>query len=294
MSLNSVNTNMGAMVALQSLDSTNNQLAAVQKQISTGYKVADATDNGGAFAVAQRVRSDVASLTTVNDQLGGTQGLISTTLSSLTDASNQLNSMGQVLTQLSDGSISSTERAQYQQQFKTDVTALKNMFSNATYNGKSLIGGVNGKTATGATVIQNEAGGTYGIVSFGGLQGSLGSSTFTYASATAFFTSVASMQADNATQAQAAMTATGVFSNLKTAMGSALNYYGAASSYVDTTISYNSDKIDALNAGLGSLVDADLAKESAQLQSLQIKQQLGEQSLSIANQAPQTLLSLFK
>jgi flagellin len=294
MSLNSVNTNMGAMVALESLDSTNSQLTSVQKQISTGYKVADATDNGAAFAVAQRVRSDVASLTTVNNQLGGTQGLVSTTLSSLTDSSNQLNNMGQVLSQLADGSISSTQRAQYQQQFKTDVTQLKNMFSNATYNGKSLIGGVNGGTATNATVVQNEAGGTYGVASFGQLNTALGATTFTYASATAFFTSVASLETANSTQAQQAMTATGVFSDLKTAMGTALNYYGSASNYINTTISYNSDKIDALNSGLGSLVDADLAKESAQLQSLQIKQQLGEQALSIANQAPQTLLSLFK
>lgn len=294
MSLNSVNTNMGAMVALESLDSTNSQLSSVQKQISTGYKVADATDNGGAFAVAQRVRSDVASLTTVNDQLGGTQGLISTTLTGLTDSSNQLNSVGQVLTELADGSISSTERAQYQQQFTSDVTQLKNMFSNATYNGKSLIGGVNNGTASGATVIQNESGGTYGIASFGGLQGALGATTFTYASASAFLTSLSSLETADSTKAQAAMTATGTFSNLKTAIGSALNYYGSASSYIDTTISYNSDKIDALNSGLGSLVDADLAQESAQLQSLQIKQQLGEQALSIANQAPQTLLSLFK
>jgi flagellin len=64
--------------------------------------------------------------------------------------------------------------------------------------------------------------------------------------------------------------------------------------YVNNQISYNNDKIDALNTGLGSMVDADLAKESALLQSLQIQQQLGTQALTLANQAPQTLLSLFK
>jgi flagellin len=64
--------------------------------------------------------------------------------------------------------------------------------------------------------------------------------------------------------------------------------------YVNTQITFNNDKIDALNSGLGALVDADLAKESAQLTALQIRQQLGTQALSLANQAPQTLLSLFK
>ena len=73
-----------------------------------------------------------------------------------------------------------------------------------------------------------------------------------------------------------------------------LNTIGASINYVNNQVSYNSDKIDALNSGLGSLVDADLAKESAQLQALQIRQQLGTQALSLANQAPQTLLSLFK
>ena len=77
-------------------------------------------------------------------------------------------------------------------------------------------------------------------------------------------------------------------------VGQELNTIGAAINYVTNQVSYNSDKIDALNSGLGALVDADLAKESAQLQALQIRQQLGTQALSLANQAPQTLLSLFK
>jgi flagellin len=76
-------------------------------------------------------------------------------------------------------------------------------------------------------------------------------------------------------------------------IGTELNRYGAASNYVDMQQSYNSNKIDAMNSGLGSLIDADLTKESAQLQAL-VRQQLGTQALSLANQAPQTLLSLFK
>jgi len=82
--------------------------------------------------------------------------------------------------------------------------------------------------------------------------------------------------------------------NQLNSVGSQLASYGSASTYINNQVSYNSDKIDALNTGLGSLVDANLAQESALLQSLQIKQQLGTQALSIANQAPQSLLSLFK
>ena len=73
-----------------------------------------------------------------------------------------------------------------------------------------------------------------------------------------------------------------------------LNRFGSDSRYIDAQVAYNRDKLDALDGGLGALIDADLAKESARLQALQIRQQLGTQSLSIANQAPQSLLSLFK
>ena len=101
----------------------------------------------------------------------------------------------------------------------------------------------------------------------------------------------------SATQVRAFIGTTGTaasFINQSNSLGTALNTVGASINYVNNQVSYNSDKVDALNCGLGSLVDADLAKESAQLQALQIRQQLGTQALSLANQAPQTLLSLFK
>ena len=84
------------------------------------------------------------------------------------------------------------------------------------------------------------------------------------------------------------------FSTLQSGVLNQLNQAGSDSNLLDATISFNSSKIDSLNAGLGALIDADLSKESANLQSLQIRQQLGTQSLSLANQAPQALLSLFK
>ncbi len=90
MSLNSVNTNIGAQVALASLNSTNTQLQATQKRISTGYRVADATDDGGAYAIAQRVRTDVGALTTVNEQLGNAKALVGTALTALTSISGSL------------------------------------------------------------------------------------------------------------------------------------------------------------------------------------------------------------
>jgi flagellin len=102
--------------------------------------------------------------------------------------------------------------------------------------------------------------------------------------------------ADQASAATALAATTGAisFDSTQAGVSDQLNQAGADSNYLDATISFNSTKIDALNAGLGSLIDTDLSKESATLQALQIRQQLGTQALSLANQAPQSLLSLFK
>ncbi len=286
MSLNSVNTNIGAMIALQSLNKTNKSLAETQKQVSTGFRVADATDDGAAFAVAQSVRSTVGALTSANQQLGNVQGLLNTTQSGLTDIQNTMASMRDVLVKLSDGNVQGNDRTNYIQQYNSYLSNVKTFIQDATYNGKTLIGDLTGSNGTFArvAVARNEAGSTYGIATFGGsaLYGSIN------------FGTAGSATLGGASTVAALITASGTFIKMMNNVGKALNTIGASVNYVANQITYNHDKIDALNSGLGALVDADLAKELAKLQSLQIRQQLGTQALSLANQAPQTLLSLFK
>lgn len=283
MSMNSVNTNMGAMIALQSLNRTNAALATAQKEISTGYRVSDATDDGAAYAVAQSVRSTVGALTSANQQLGNVQGLLSTTESGLNNISDTLSNMRDVLVKLSDGNVQGNDRTNYEQQYNSLLANVKTFIQDATYNGKTLIGDITGSNGTFArvAVARNESGSSYGIATFGG-SALYGSISFT------------GTQMGGAATMAALITASGTFINQLNAVGKALNTIGSSINYVNNQISYNNDKIDALNSGLGALVDADLAKESAQLQALQIRQQLGTQALSLANQAPQTLLSLFK
>jgi flagellin len=281
--LNSVNTNITAEIALASLNTTTSQLAATQKQISTGYRVADATDDGAAYAVAQRVRSDVSALTSANQQLGNVQGLLSTTNTALNDVSNTLGSARDVLVKLADGNTTGTQRTQYIQQYQSLVAQVKTQFQDATYNSKTLIGNIGGNSNFGSvSIIRNESGATYGISSFSG-SAMMASVNFT------------STQLNGASTVAALIgTGTGAtFMNQLNSLGTAMNKYGAATNYVSNQVSYNSDKINSLNAGLGSLVDANLAQESAQLTSLQIRQQLGTQALTLANQAPQSLLKLF-
>jgi flagellin len=281
--LNSINTNTGAMVALDALDSTNSQLNGVQKQISTGYRVADATDDGAAYAVAQSVRSSVGALTTANQQLGSAQGLLSTSSSALNDVSNLMSSMRDVLVDLSSSATTGNERSQYESQYNSLVANVKSFVQDAAYNGQTLIGNITGSTGTfsNVAVVRNEVGTTYGIATFSG---------------SAVYNSIAftSTQLGGAATVAALITATGTFLNQSNSVSTAMNKYGAATNFINNQVSYNSDKINSLNSGLGSLVDANLAQESALLQALQIKQQLATQSLTLADQTPQILLSLVK
>ena len=286
MALNSINTNMGAMIALQSLETTQSQLAVTQKQISTGYRVADSSDDGAAYAIAQSVRSTVGALTSVNQQLGSVQGLLSTTQSALNNISNTMNSMRDVLQKLSDQDVQGSDLSNYQTQYKSLLANLRNFISDATYNGKSLVNDLTNSAGTAnkiGTILvpRNEVGGTYGVTTFSG-SALYGSIAFT------------STLGGGATTIGALITAGGTFIREQNAVGTALNTIGSSINYISNQVTYNNNIIDALNSGLGALIDADLAQESAQLTALQIRQQLGTQALSLANQAPQTLLSLFK
>jgi flagellin len=250
MALESVNTNMGAMVALQSLENTQQQLSVTQKQISTGFRVADSTDDGAAYAIAQSIRSNVGALTSANQQLG-----------TVTQYTSML------------------------AQVKTDI-------QDANYNGKTLIGDLTGSNGSfgRVAVARNESGSSYGITIFSG------SAVYNAISfgGTAAGSVLTGTGAAGASAIAALLTQGGTFLTQQSSVGQGLNAIGNSINYVNSQTTYNNDKINALNTGLGSLVDADLAKESAQLTALQIRQQLGTQALSLANQAPQSLLSLFK
>ena len=276
MQFNSINTNAQSVLALQSLNRTNAELAGVQKRVSTGYRVADARDDGGAFAVAQSVRSDVAGLTAVNEQLGGAKGLLQVTFAALSQVSEAMREARAALTRLSDSALSTEQFNQYKTQYTALRSQITGFLNDAKYNGRSLLS----TTAAGPSnpdniiTIQNEDGAQLTINAIEKAQ--------------------LLIDPAPANAADAVILLTTKFQPTEDAIGAALNQLGTTDQYVEKQINFNKDKMDALNAGIGSLVDADLAKENARLQALQVRQQLGVQTLGIANQGPQVLLSLFR
>lgn len=286
MSLNSVNTNMGAMVALQSLNRTGEEMSATQKRISTGLRVADARDDGAAYAVAERVRGDLAATTSANQQLGGVKGLLDTTRTGLENVSTVLKDVKATVVKLSDSNITPSQRDQYLSSLKEQFSQLSNFLTDTTYNGQSMLMTT---ATTGDTVktVRNGEGASY----------SFGKIATTDINGAAGFTALTSLTAATTgalASFAAALTTGGAVNEAINSTLTALNSLGSYSRYVDSQINFNKAKMDAQEAGMGALIDADLAKESARLQSLQIRQQLGSQALGIANQAPQVLLSLFR
>jgi flagellin len=275
MSLNSVNTNIGAMVALQSLNRTNEELATTQKRISTGFRVADARDDGAAFAVAERVRSEISATRAANEQLGGVKGLVNVASKALESVSSTLTKLRDVIVRLSDSTITSEQRTQYQTTAKELALNIQGFIQDASYNGTNVL-----NTGAVQKVVRNGTGDLYSFAAYKAL--------------TSIYNEISGANAYTVGDAKASMTATGGFGKALTRTLTQLNNFGNYGRYIDNQITFNKQKMDAQETGLGALVDADLAKESARLQALQIRQQLGTQSLSIANQAPQALLSLFR
>jgi flagellin len=285
MALNSIITNSSAQAALSSLNNIASELATTQKAVSTGYVVADATDNGAAFAVAQNVRSSVSSLTAANQQLGNATGLLSVTSTGLTSISTILTSAKNTLVALSGSDVTSTQRTQDIAQYQSYVGQVATALQNSNYNGASLIGdtaaGKLNATYGAVTVAQNEQGNTLSLTAFSGST-VLHALTFT------------ATQLGGATTVAAFLATGGTFTSNFNKVSTALNTYGNATNQVNNAISFNTSKITSLQTGVGALVDANLAQESASLQSLQIQQQLATSSLSIANQQGSLLTKLFQ
>jgi len=272
----SVNTNVGAQVALQNLNATNAQLATTQNRINTGKSVANAKDNGAIWAIAQGQRADIGALSAVKQSLDRGVAAVDVALAAGETVSDLLLQMKEKALAATDGSLKTSARAALNEDFKALRDQIASVTGNAEFNGINLL-----KTgATGFQALAN-AQGTASLT--------VGAEVLALGGANV---SVATTQSiDTLTKATASLTAV---SNSIDKVSASLARLGTKSKALSTHLTFVGKLSDALEAGVGNLVDADLAKESAKLQALQTKQQLGVQALGIANQTPQLVLSLFR
>ena len=275
-SMLSVNTNTGAMVALQYLNDTQAQLSQTQNAVDTGLKVSSAKDDGAVYAIAQNMRGDIAGYTSVTDSLNRGMSAIDVAMSAGQSISDLLVEMKTKALSASDTSLDTASRAAMNQDFIALRDQITTIVKNAVFNNYNL---VDGSTQT-ITALASSDGSRRITASAQNM--SLSGSIVTI-----------STGASISTQGGASTMIAVIQQSLEN-VDSALAQLSAGSKKFSIQLGFASKLSDTLTTGVGNLVDADMAKESALLQSLQVKQQLGVQALSIANQSPQYLLSLFK
>ena len=288
----SLNTNRGAMAALQTLNSTNKGLDQVQKRVSTGLSVASTKDDSATFITAQNLRGRQGDLKAVTNSLGNAKSVVDVAVSGAEQISDAVNQMKTLAKQAADATITSDQRTALDTDFKALVKQVDTVVKASEFNGANLLittaptGTVNTVNALQSLVNTNSSGGytadTLEVTSAGLSVGTSGASPLSTA------TTIAG--ADNS----AATTAITTLETYGGLVKTALSKLGSASRNIDAQLSFSSKLGDTLTSGIGNLVDADMAKESARLQSLQTKQQLGMTALSMANQGPSAVAQLFR
>jgi flagellin len=272
---NSVHTNTGAAIALQNLNSTTSRLDLAQNRVSTGLKVQGAKDNAAVWAIAQNQRADFSSLDSVKNSMNRATSIADVSLAAGAQISDILVEIREKAAAAADPGASQATRDAYDDEFQALLTSLQSFADNAIFDGENIL---DGGSATPMTFLASAD----------------ASETITLNRQDLSRTGLAlpaSLSLASTASAGTALTA------VKTALDTAnarLATLGAEAKQIERHNVYVSKLMDSVEAGIGNLVDADLAKESARLQALQVQQQLGVQALSIANQSPQVILSLFR
>ncbi|ESQ90690.1 hypothetical protein ABENE_12015 [Asticcacaulis benevestitus DSM 16100 = ATCC BAA-896] len=265
------------MIALQNLNATNTKLEDAQQKISTGLAVSSAKDNASVYAIAQGQRSDLGGLKAVTDSLNRASSIADVSLAAGESVSDLLNQLREKVVGAMDSSIDTTSRNALNSDFKAILGQISHVVENATFNGSNII---DGSLPNAIQFIANADADSSITLSVRTI--ALGGPIITISAASDISTSSG---------------ASALLSKLDTSidnLNANLGALGSQAKQIEGHLSFVSKLQDSITGGIGNLVDADMAKESSRLQALQVQQQLGTQALSIANQSPQQILSLFK
>jgi flagellin len=305
--MSSLNTNIAAMTALQTLASTNKEMLVTQNRISTGLRVKDASDNAAYWSIATTMRSDNMAVSTVEDALGLGGA---TTDVAVTAMNTAIETISKIKAKLVAAREPGLDRGKIQSEITALQTELKSTAESAVFSGENWLNadstGPTNKTivasfsrdSTGAITIGTisvDIAGTMLFDTSGNGAGTLDSDKTTTGGTTY---TVSNLDISGLTDDPADLTdledmIRGVDDALN-AMTDSATLLGAAKSRISLQMDFVSKLMDSIDTGIGQLVDADMNEESTRLQALQVRQQLGVQALGIANQSAQQILRLFQ
>ena len=270
---NSINTNQGALISLQYLNLTNRDLDQTQDRVSTGLRVIGAIDDASSFSIAQGIRADLKAYAAVSQGIANGKGVANIALAAATSISDLMGDLQKKITEGMNAANTTQQQNIIYDDFVNLASQINKFINNATYSGRNLLS----SGSTSVNVISNIDG-----------------STVTLRAASSVFAASTLIGAQSLASTAQALQALTVINQARATVASVLGNLGADYRTIQFQDDFISKLTDATEAGLGSIVDADMARESARLQALQVKQQLGVQALNIANQRPQILQQLFQ
>ncbi|HRN88955.1 MAG TPA: flagellin [Hyphomicrobium sp.] len=310
--MSSLNTNIAAMTALQTLRSTNSELLQTQNRISTGLRVSSASDNAAYWSIATTMRNDRQSISTVSDALG---------LGSATAeiASKGIESAIKIASEIKDKLLAArtpgVDRSKIQAEIGELQESLKAVVDGASFNGQNWLK-TDSSEESARTIVSSFSRGSDGKISIGTISVDLGetrlidSTASTGASTggildgeiamasgsdtvTVLDLDISALEDTEDDLADLEAMISGVDAAIEK-MTDAASTLGAVKTRIDIQKDFADSLMSAIDKGVGQLVDADMNEESTRLQALQVRQQLGIQALGIANQSAQSILSLFR
>lgn len=273
----SVHTNIGAMTALQALNRSNEELGTVQQRINTGLRVNGAKENASIYAIAQNMRADVSSLNAVGQSLSRAVSIVDVAMAASESISDLLVQMREKVVAANDPSIDQASRDALNADFSALRDQITSIINNAEFDGANIL---NGSLTPGISFLA-DADATQTIT--------LPTENITVSNTILVITTSTTL----ASQSMASAALSQLTSSIVN-VNAALARMGSTAKKLEAHNTFVTKLQDTLKSGIGNLVDADLAVESARLQALQVKQQLGVQALAIANTAPQQILTLFR
>jgi flagellin len=316
MGMNSINTNIAAMTALQSLQQTSKDMLTTQSRISTGLRVATASDNAAYWSIATAMRSDNDALSTVQDALGLGKSTVNV---AYTGMNNSISLVSQMKDKLAAALAPGVDRSKIQSDIKELQNQLKGVADSASFSGENWLSVDSSKTGYNATksIVSSFTRSSDGTVSIGYIKVDTSKAVLFDANTTAGADGildaqrsttgavvttggVSVMSIDISTLSDSAAdqaVLSGYIQAVSKAfdeMTKAATGLGATQTRINLQTDFVTSLMDSIKSGISQLVDADMNEESTRLQALQVKQQLGVQALSIANQSSQNILSLFR
>jgi flagellin len=305
----SIMTNVSAMTALQSLNSTNKQLSTTQARISTGFRVSSAEDNAAYWSIATTMRSDNGALSTVKDALG-------LGAATLDVAYTGMNKAIDVAKEMKNKLVAARQPGIDREKVQSEIAELQNQLTSIA--GSSVFSGENWLSVDSSQAGYNSSKTIVASFSRSGGSVSVGTIAIDLTSTELIDSADQSgiLDSEDTTTNSGATysiltldisTITDTDDDLEdleqmlawvddgiSSMTTAASNLGAVKQRTNMQREFIGSLMDAISRGVGTLVDADMNEESTRLQALQVQQQLGVQSLSIANQNSQQILSLFR